>query len=280
MSEARFDLDNENYLPTLECVIKSLNWANTQGASEKEVKKYAITFQNELTYRYKRKMETIDFMIGDIVDCNFGEHLYEEISGGHVAAIILDVLSYEGLAFVVPLVKNKEKKKNTLIPDTVFYNGYDAGMALLYKAGYISVKRLNCVIGHVRDDSLKRIQKKMGFELKLSRREKEFVYVIKEALNDRKCDKDQSVQFMKAVGIVDVSGFFCRALDVARNLYESQGIRAITLNNVTERIHQKGYTKKEIEKILKKEYDDWVYIETYSLTDFFKIYAKTLYHRM
>lgn len=276
-------LVNEELLPIVEGIIKSLNWADNQGASIAVLKRYGFTIEHEITMRY-RYIKPLKLQIGDIVDCNYGEHLYEEVSGGHVACIICDYIETESLAFVVPIVKRKfERAKNVLNVETIFYNGYDAGNILIDRGRYLSPMRFNKIIGHVSDDSLKTLLKKLKFELSLSRREKEFVYVIRKELNTRyfgsreQCAKE----FIEAVGIQDISDLMCKALISARTIYEKLGIRYITKSSIVNEVkkYTDDYSSKEIEKILYRIYDEWVYYNTYSLTEFFRIYAKTYGHK-
>ena len=74
-------------------------------AKSHDICQYLMSTGQEIAMKYNPKAPT-KFAIGDIVDCNYGSHLKNEISGGHVHSIICDI-DENGLVYAVPITKEQ-----------------------------------------------------------------------------------------------------------------------------------------------------------------------------
>lgn len=149
----KVEFKNEYVEDSINRFIRTAYWAMyNMNASEKEIGDYIKTSMAEISMRYNKK-ESIEYSVGDIVDCNYGIHLLGEINGGHVAAIVCSITK-SGKAYLVPITK---ARKNLIshsyltvdTPNDVVYNNdyYTGGTALLDMGRYLRDKRFHKVIG-------------------------------------------------------------------------------------------------------------------------------------
>ena len=116
--------------------------------------RFFYSFMNELSINFSSK-EIIETQIGDVVSCNFGQHIPGEINGFSVSAIVCHYLG-ENMAYVVPITKTTENITSISylpidVPSDVVYKNktYSGGVALLDKGKYVRMERFNEVIGNV-----------------------------------------------------------------------------------------------------------------------------------
>ena len=83
--------------------------------------------------KYNKK-ECIEFSVGDVIDCNYGTHLYGEINGQHVAAIICNI-SASGMVYLVPITK---AQTDLASHSYLFINGPED---VIYKNDYYKIKK-------------------------------------------------------------------------------------------------------------------------------------------
>ena len=144
-------------------LLRTISWAlNNEKATEKELGRYILTCTSEISMRYSLT-PIINFSIGDIVDVNYGCHLPGEIIGGHVHAIVCDVLNND-MAYVVPITKAREGVSSRTYmricaPRDATYNNEfcTGGIVLVDKGKYVRGERFNCVIGKTTPKFLKRL---------------------------------------------------------------------------------------------------------------------------
>lgn len=158
----KVDLENKYVEKLINKLMRTALWAMYKmNVPEKEIGDFIWTSINEISMRYNMK-ETIEYSVGDIVDCNYGFHLSGEINGGHVNAIVCNIKGF--MAYVVPITKVRENltSHSYLIfnaPDDVVYNNdyYTGGTALLDKGRYLRAERFNQVIGKVTPEFLAKV---------------------------------------------------------------------------------------------------------------------------
>lgn len=124
-----------------------------QKAKSCDICQYLMSAGAEIAMKYYPNAP-IKFAIGDIVDCNYGSHLKNEISGGHVHSVICDI-DDNGTLYAVPISKESlEGDAAKYLPflanvDVTYHDAkYTGGTALLKKGRYISHLRVNAVVGH------------------------------------------------------------------------------------------------------------------------------------
>lgn len=148
-------------------LLKTASWAlYTNNTAEKEIGEFILTCISELSLTYSN-IDCIEFNVGDVVDCNYGTHLPGEINGGHVPAIVCNILN-NGMAYLVPITKtNSSSISNSILqfscPENIIYDNpnFTGGSALLNKAKYLRPERFHKVIGKVSPDFLATILKKL-----------------------------------------------------------------------------------------------------------------------
>lgn len=149
----KVEFQNEYVENRINNFLKTAYWAlyNKQ-ATEKEIGDYILTCMSEISMRYSAK-PIIEFSIGDIVDVNYGSHLPGEIMGGHVHAIVCNILNDE-MAYVIPITKARMDitSQSYLIfnaPEDATYDNesYTGGTAIIDKGKYVRAERFNSVIG-------------------------------------------------------------------------------------------------------------------------------------
>ena len=149
------------YVRTLSLAMFQMN------ISKKEIGSYIYSSINEISMRYTKK-DCISFSIGDVVDCCYGIHLPGEINGLHVSAIVCDIY-YNSMVYLVPITKvqtdlDSHSYLTLRVPEDVVYENiyYKGGTALLDKAKYVRIERLNSVIGKTTPAFFEKILKKLA----------------------------------------------------------------------------------------------------------------------
>lgn len=132
-------------------LIRTAYWAiYSEKASVKDICRFIVSTSVEIAMKYMPKPVS-EYSVGDIVDCNFGNHLVGEISGGHVQAIVCDIDSW--MTYVLPITRETYWDSDeflTFLPNIdVMYEEkkYVGGTILLKKGRYINEQRIGEVLG-------------------------------------------------------------------------------------------------------------------------------------
>lgn len=135
-------------------LLRTIYWAMySRKAKSRDICQHLMSTGTEIAMKYYPNAP-IKLAIGDIVDCNYGSHLKNEISGGHVHSVICDI-DDNGTVYAVPITKasiegDAAKYLPFLANVDVKYNDsrYTGGTALLKMGRYIHHLRVNAVVGH------------------------------------------------------------------------------------------------------------------------------------
>ncbi len=135
-------------------LLRIIYWAMySNKAKSRDICQYLMSTGTEIAMKYNPKVPT-KFAIGDIVDCNYGSHLKNEISGGHVHSIICDIDENE-MVYAVPITKTQIENDETRYLQfaaniDVEYNDarFAGGTVLLNMGRYIHQLRVIKVVGH------------------------------------------------------------------------------------------------------------------------------------
>lgn len=154
----KVEFENKSVETRLNQFIKTVYWAMyDRHVTEKDIGDHILTCMSEISMRYSSK-PVIQFSIGDIVDVNYGFHLSGEINGGHVHAVVCNILNKD-MAFVLPIVKAQTDipVQNYLLmkaPQDATYvdEAYKDGTVLLNKGKYVRVERFRCVSGQTKPE--------------------------------------------------------------------------------------------------------------------------------
>lgn len=164
----KVEFENKHVEQLINKFLRTVYWAMFKmKASEKDIGKYIYTSIGEISMRYDDK-PIIPFSIGDVVDCNYGEHLIGEINGGHVSAIVCNIIN-ERMVYLIPITKETENIVSpsyltVKVPDDITYNEkcYMGGTALLDKSKYVRTERLNEVIGKTSSEFFAKVLYKLA----------------------------------------------------------------------------------------------------------------------
>lgn len=159
----KVEFENELVENRINSFLKTAYWAMyNRRATEKDISEYILTCMSEISMRFSSK-PIIEFSIGDIVDVNYGSHLPGEIMGGHVHAIVCNVLN-EDMAYVVPITKVRADISSLSYlfmdaPQDATYNNeyYKGGTVLVDKGKYVRVERFNAVIGRTNPEFFEKL---------------------------------------------------------------------------------------------------------------------------
>lgn len=156
----------EEYLENTFKTIEHAMYKVQKTATVDDILKYILSMKSEIRMRYGiPAVEEVN--VGDIIDVNFGLHLANEINGGHVHCIVLNVDS-DDMVYVVPITKKNnivKAKDETNIefstPEDVEYfkEGFKGGAAVLNRGKYINRNRIMQKIGIAHIDFVSRLQK-------------------------------------------------------------------------------------------------------------------------
>lgn len=149
----KVEFENEYVENRINSFLKTAYWAlYNRRATEKDIGNFILTCMSEISMRYSPK-PIIEFAIGDIVDVNYGSHLPGEIQGGHVSAIVCNILNKD-MAYVLPITKARTDitSRSYLlmdIPHDATYDNefYRGGTVLIDKGKYVKAERFNSVVG-------------------------------------------------------------------------------------------------------------------------------------
>lgn len=159
----KVEFRNELVENQINSFLKTAYWAMyNRKATAKDINKYILTCMAEISMKFSSK-PIIEFSIGDIVDVNYGSHLPGEIEGGHVHAIVCNVLNAY-IAYVVPITKAKSFSSSISYlsmnaPQDATYNNeyYKGGTVLVDKGQYVRAERFNAVMGRTNPEFFEKL---------------------------------------------------------------------------------------------------------------------------
>ncbi len=164
----KVEFENEYVENLINKFMRTAYWAMYRmNVPEKEIGEFILTSINEISMRYNKK-GSIEYSVGDIVDCNYGIHLAGEINGGHVSAIVCSTTN-GGMAYLVPITKIRENLTSLSyltfdVPEDVVYKNdyYTGGTALLDKGRYLRAERFQEVIGKATPEFFAKVLDKLS----------------------------------------------------------------------------------------------------------------------
>lgn len=306
----KIEFQNEQVEEAMNKLLKTIYWQMfKKHAQEKYVIRSIYTYINEISMRYSPK-KNIDFVIGDIVEVDFGYHLDGEVNGSHVWGVVCDVLN-DDMVFVAPITKSKEETTSRFYlkmetEDVTFYYDYQVeGIALIDKARYINVGRLKSVIGRTKPkffedllgrlafafdfrdnpnsaaDSEEQIKRKKSVK-KVGSEETALNEMLGDELNLLDSDLPVSEQiepFLNLIGMNEKANLVVQAFNIACN-----NVGKINYQNIVSELYKLNPNiSEEIIKVnLKNEFGNW--LEKYpelqkkcpkiSLMSVLKVFAK------
>lgn len=151
LSFKKIEFQNNDVEKQMNKLLKIIYWMMyKENVPADEIVKHLLTTGTEIAMRFNPK-PSISVNVGDIVDCQYGTHLDSEISGGHVHALVCNIVN--NTVFVIPITKqiiegqfylpfSGEKDVVYTEPDK-----YNEGTLLLDRGSYVGVERLHEVIG-------------------------------------------------------------------------------------------------------------------------------------
>ena len=153
---AKIEFSNKQVEEQVNKLMRVIYWAMySNKATTRDICQHLMSAGTEIAMKYN-PTEVVSFSIGDIVVCNYGNHLSGEISGSHVHAIVCDI-DEEGVFYALPITKAKmEKNIKKYLPfeanlDVDYLaSKYNGGTVLLKKGGYIRPERIQYVVGKAR----------------------------------------------------------------------------------------------------------------------------------
>lgn len=103
LSFKKIEFQNDDIKSQMNKLLKIIYWMiYKKNVSANEIVKHLITTGTEIAMRFNPK-PSIGVNVGDIVDCQYGTHLDGEISGGHVHALVCNIIN--NIVFVIPITK-------------------------------------------------------------------------------------------------------------------------------------------------------------------------------
>ena len=160
---AKIEFSNKEVEDQVNKLMRVIYWAMySNKAHPRDICQYLMATGTEIAMKYNPR-EVVDFSIGDIVVCNYGNHLSGEISGGHVHAVVCDI-DEDGTFYAAPITKakldgNQQKylpfEANLDVDYTV--SRYTGGTILLKKGGYIRPERIQDVVGKARPEFFEKL---------------------------------------------------------------------------------------------------------------------------
>ena len=266
--------------------LSTAYWALfNKNISEKEIGNFIITSMCEISMRYNNK-PCVKFSVGDVVDCSYGMHLVGEINGGHVFAIVCNVMT-DGMAYLVPITEDQSESTSQSYltvnaPEDVIYenDAYKGGTALLDKAKYVRPERINSVIGKATPaffekllhqlastfdftnclaNSSKTVDKAVKTPAKkVSNEESALLEVIGfalEKLDASKTLEEQVETFLTDIGMSTSEKMVTQAFIIACN------IEKINYENVVLKLHDvyhPEFKEEAIKRILQDNFKEWL----------------------
>lgn len=164
----KVEFENEYVEDIINKLVRTAYWAMyKKNVSESHISSYIFSTIFEISTNITGK-ETIDFAIGDIVDCNYGSHLIGETNGKHVHAIVCHV-SDNNMVYLVPITSvYRATSSNAYLninksTDIIFANDFfKGGFAVLDKAKYLRAERVNSVVGKTTPDFFKQLLEQLA----------------------------------------------------------------------------------------------------------------------
>lgn len=151
LSFKKIEFQNDDVEKQMNKLLKIIYWMMyKENVPADEIVKHLLTTGTEIAMRFNPK-PSISVNVGDIVDCQYGTHLDSEISGGHVHALVCNIVN--NTVFVIPITKQIIEGQFYLPfsgEKDVFYtepNRYNEGTLLLDRGSYVGIERLHEVIG-------------------------------------------------------------------------------------------------------------------------------------
>ena len=144
-------------------LLRSIFWLmRYKGAIPKDVCKHLMDASTEMHMKYNPK-EMVEVKVGDVVDCNYGNNIPGEISGGHVHALICNI-DDGGMIYAIPI-----GKASSIADDKSFLHfvaktdieyvspKYTGGVLILKKAQYINPLRVQSIVGHAMPEFFEKV---------------------------------------------------------------------------------------------------------------------------
>lgn len=219
----KVEFKNEYIEEIVNKLLKTIYWAMyKENVDEKEIGEYLWTSINEMSMKYSRP-NVIEFSVGDVVSCNYGTHLYGEINGKHVAAVVANIAA-NGMAYLVPITKAVEgitshsympitKKKDIMYDKEEFI-----GTLLLDKSKYVRSERITKVIGKTDEEFFKEVlvnlsktfdfTKNIILNTSAKNEQKDIPQIVEESVNyhgDEVLDDVNSKSIIKKLGKEEVA---------------------------------------------------------------------------
>ena len=151
LSFKKIKFKNNDVEKQINRLLKIIYWIMyKENVPSDEIVKHLLTTGAEIAMRFNPK-PSIRVNVGDIVDCKYGTHLDSEISGGHVHALVCNIVN--NTVFIIPITKQIIEGQFYLPfsaeKDVVYTepNSYKKSTLLLDRGSYVGIERLNKVIG-------------------------------------------------------------------------------------------------------------------------------------
>lgn len=137
-------------------IMKTAYWAMfKKNVHERDIANLLYSCLNEMSLCFSPNDDTVEFEIGDVVECNYGYHLQGEINGSRVHSIICDVKG--DMAYVVPIVKADAYLETSYSfsclpftsPEDIQYENelFKGGIVLLNGGKYVRIERFKSLLG-------------------------------------------------------------------------------------------------------------------------------------
>lgn len=151
LSFKKIEFQNADVEMQMNKLLKIIYWMiYKKNVPADEMVKHLLTTGTEIAMRFN-PMPSIRVNVGDIVDCQYGTHLDNEISGGHVHALVCNIVNKT--VFVIPITKEIIEGQFYLpfrVEKDVVYtepDKYNGGTLLLSRGSYVGIERLHKVVG-------------------------------------------------------------------------------------------------------------------------------------
>ena len=221
---------NQNYFttPLLEESIKKLHktikWLMKNISIEENlINDRIFTCLKEMSMAYSPGNIVTNLHIGDVVAVYFGMHIKGEINGKSISCIVCDI--YNGnMVYVVPITKMVESTEvsstfmEIKVPQDVSYfnDAYIGGTALLNKAKYVRIERINSIIGKTKFPFFKKLLETLpkAFDFTEILTTKVDNSVDETPLIEKTPEKGSAVE---ETAILDTIGFAFDKLDTTKN---------------------------------------------------------------
>lgn len=103
LSFKKIKFKNNGVKKQINRLLKIIYWIMyKENVPSDEIVKHLLTTGAEIAMRFNPK-PSIRVNVGDIVDCKYGTHLDSEISGGHIHALVCNIVN--NTVFIIPITK-------------------------------------------------------------------------------------------------------------------------------------------------------------------------------